>query len=612
MTTTLEQESTPVAVVPEQERTMSIVMIGHVDHGKSTVIGRLLADTDALPKGKLDQVREMCRRNAKPFEYAFLLDALKDERSQGITIDTARCFFRTKKRPYILIDAPGHIEFLKNMITGAARAAAATIVIDAREGIQENSKRHGFMVSMLGIRQISVIVNKMDLVDHSEDHFKQIQSDYTDFLTEINVVPVSYIPVSAVNGDNIARRSEAMPWYDGPTVLDQIDGFDEPQDLVDFPFRYPVQDIYKFTEQGDDRRFVAGRITTGTLNVDDEVIFHPSGKRSRIQSIELFNTPDRTSASAGEVVGFTLTEQIYAHRGELMVRADEQQPHVSTRMRVNLFWMGKAPMVTGKTYKLKVGGLRSPVKLVEVIHVLDASELTTVTTKNQIDRHDVAECILETPKPTAFDLENEIAPTGRAVIVDNHEIAGAGIILESVISDDSTLKEHIQAREFSWRTGDIAPQERASIYHHGAKMVVLTGAVGVGKEELARALEKRLFYANFKVYYFQTANLVSGLDSDVGSEFRMEHIRRLGELARIFTDSGQIFITAVTDADDYEVEALELLNQPNEVLVVNMGDSSFGKYESALMLDANPDTKQAVKQVCQLLKEKNVIQQYAI
>ena len=202
---------------------MNIVIVGHVDRGKSTVIGRLLADTNSLPEGKLEQVKETCRRNSKPFEYAFLLDALKDEQAQGITIDTARCFFQTERRNYIIIDAPGHIEFLKNMITGASRAEAALLVIDASEGIQENSRRHGYMLSMLGIKQVCVLVNKMDLIGYSEKPFRRIEKQYRRFLKKVDVEPLCFIPISAREGDNVANHSGKMPWYRGKNVLEVLD-----------------------------------------------------------------------------------------------------------------------------------------------------------------------------------------------------------------------------------------------------------------------------------------------------------------------------------------------------------------------------------------------------
>ncbi len=220
---------------------MNIVIVGHVDHGKSTVIGRLLADTDSLPEGKLEFVKEYCRRNSKPFEYAFLLDALKDEQAQGITIDAARCFFKTGKRDYIIIDAPGHIEFLKNMVTGASRAEAALLVIDAKEGIQENSKRHGHIVSMLGIKQVAVLVNKMDMVGFDKEVFDTIKAQFTEFLNGIKIRPVNFIPISAFHGDNIASKSGNTPWYEGPTVLEQLDGFSNKKKMQSKTFACPFR-----------------------------------------------------------------------------------------------------------------------------------------------------------------------------------------------------------------------------------------------------------------------------------------------------------------------------------------------------------------------------------
>jgi len=215
-----------MAEMNEKIEDMNVVIAGHVDHGKSTIIGRLLADTGSLPEGKLEQVKETCRRNSKPFEYAFLLDALKDEQAQGITIDSARCFFETEQRRYIILDAPGHIEFLKNMVTGAARAEAALLVIDADEGIQENSRRHGYMLSMLGIKQVTVLVNKMDLVDYSQEVFAEIVEEYTEFLSEIDITPSTFVPVSGMEGDNIASLSEQTPWYEAETVLGVLDSFE--------------------------------------------------------------------------------------------------------------------------------------------------------------------------------------------------------------------------------------------------------------------------------------------------------------------------------------------------------------------------------------------------
>ena len=269
----------------EMTETMNIVFVGHVDHGKSTVIGRLLADTQSLPEGKIEQIQALCDKNNEPFEYAYLIDALKDERSQSITIDSARVFFNSEKRHYIILDAPGHIEFIKNMVTGASHAEAAVLVIDAREGVQENSRRHGYLLWMLGIKQIVVLVNKMDLVDYDQSVYEKVKKEYSEFLNNINVEPMFYIPVSGHAGDNVSKLSSKMPWYQGDTVLTALDRFIKAKPLTEQPLRMPVQDVYKFNMLGDDRRIVSGSIASGRINVGDEVVFYPSSKSSIAKSI---------------------------------------------------------------------------------------------------------------------------------------------------------------------------------------------------------------------------------------------------------------------------------------------------------------------------------------
>ena len=593
---------------------MNIVIVGHVDHGKSTVIGRLLADTGTLPKGRLESVRENCRRNSKPFEYAFLLDALKDEQSQGITIDMARCFFKTAARDYIIIDAPGHIEFLKNMITGASRAESALLVIDVDEGIRENSKRHGQMVSMLGVKQVTVLVNKMDLVDFSEEVFERLKADYSEFLAQIKVKPVSFIPVSAREGDNIATLSERMPWYKGATVLEQLDGFTSDKQLQDKPFRFPVQDIYKFTRQNDDRRIAAGTVAAGSVSVGDEVLFLPSGKQSAIQSVESFNTAPKQVALTGEALGFTLTTQIYIRPGELMVKPCEPLPEVGTRFRVNIFWVGRAPMIMEKEYKLKIGSARASVKLAEICNTLDASDLSYSKHKHQLDCRDVGECILETSRPIAFDTAAASETTGRFVIVDNYEIAGGGIVLENLSTDETLLQRHIRERENNWEKGLIKSEERELANRHRAKFIVFTGVPGTGKRSVAKALEQGLFNNRLNAYYLGVANIDRGLDADLGYHVDNagERLRRIGELARILTDAGLIFITTIDDADDYDIEILKQLNAPSDILVVNMGENGFSRYHSDLQLPAGGSIAAAVKEVADMLKTKEIIIEYEI
>ena len=417
---------------------MNIVIVGHVDHGKSTV------DTGSLPIGKLEQVKRTCEINSKPFEYAFLLDALVDEQDQGITIDTARIFFKTKKRDYIIIDAPGHIEFLKNMISGAARAEAAILLIDADEGIAENSKRHGYMLGMLGIKQVAVAVNKMDLIDYNQNIFNKIKADYTDFLQEINVSPHTFIPVSARNGINLTEESSLTPWYDGSAIIDVIDEFKSINDESNKPFRMFTQGAYKFAKFGNDKRVIAGTVNSGTLNIGEEIIFYPSIKKATVDSIEEFASENKRTISAGMATGIALKEQVYLPPSELICRADELQPETSQKFRANIFWMGKSHLSLNKEYLLKIGTKTVPVEIEKIEKVLNTSDLVYSKTSKEVSKNEAAECILKTKSPISYDLVEQNDVTSKFVIVDNYDIAGGGIITQTI--SEENIKENINSR----------------------------------------------------------------------------------------------------------------------------------------------------------------------
>ena len=591
---------------------MHVVVVGHLDHGKSTVIGRLLADSGSLPDGKLEQVRAMCERNARPFEYAFLLDALKNEQAQGITIDTARCFFRTAARDYVVHDAPGHIEFLKNMVTGAARAGAALLVIDAQEGIRENSKRHGYVLSMLGVRQVSVIVNKMDLMGYRREAFEAIRDEYGAFLRRLAVSPVSFIPVSAREGANVTTRSPETAWYEGPTVLEQVEAFVPAPDRAGLPFRLPVQDVYKFTEDGDSRRIVAGTVETGTAAPGDAVVFLPSGKRSTIGSSEEFGLGGGGAVRAGRAVGVTLTEQVYVKPGEVMCRAGDALPRVSRRFRANLFWMGHAPMVRERSYRLKLGAARVQVQLAEVVNVLDASELSTVAGRQQVERHDVAECLLETARPVAFDLHADLEGTGRFVIVDEFRIAGCGIILEDAGAGRSILRERVDRRENAWETGLVTRAMRERRFRHPGKFIVFTGPGGADVRDLARRVEAHLFERECMSYYLGIRNVSADLAEGGRRAPADDELRRLGELARIMTDAGVLVITTLGDVEDHDLETLRILNEPNEVFVVAVGGNPFTAFRPQVEVPAGPASAEAVAAVVQGLQSRELVPDYSI
>ena len=524
------------------EELLNIVTVGHVDHGKSTVIGRLLADAGALPDGKLEAIRENCKRNSKPFEYAFLLDALKNEQAQGITIDTARCFFQTKKRDYIIIDAPGHIEFLKNMVTGASRAEAALLVIDASRGVEENTRRHGYFLSMLGIKQVSVLVNKMDLVGYDKNIFDDIKAEYEVFLEKISIRPMSFIPVSGMEGDNVAIRSENMPWYEGMTVLGQMDAFKAIPEPENMPLRMPVQGVYKFTESNDSRRIIAGTVDAGRIRKGDRIVFYPSGKKTTVKSLEVFNAKVPDAFAAGTAAGFTMTEEIFVKRGEIACLADEKPPKVGVRLKVNLFWLGKENLIQNKTYFLKCGTAKVEMRLEKVERVVNASNLNCIN-RQYVEKNEVAECILKLERPIAFDLTGFIDATARFVIVDDYEIAGGGIITEA-LKDETFDQKNIR-----WSSDAMTAAERSRLLGRSGLVVWMTGLSGSGKTTISQEVERRLVEKGIPAFILDGDKLRSGLNKDLGftDEDRFENIRRTTEVAKMFKDAGIVtFVTLIS------------------------------------------------------------------
>ena len=595
-----------------ERETFNVVIVGHVDHGKSTVVGRLLADTEALPQGKLEAVRRECERTGKPFEYAFLLDALSDEQDQGITIDTARCFFKSAKRDYIIIDAPGHIEFLKNMISGAARAEAAVLVIDAKEGVRENSRRHGYILSMLGIKQVIVCVNKMDLVKYDQAHFRAIEKEYRGFLEGIGAFsPRAFVPISAMNGVNLARSgkqtgAKETPWYDGPTLLQLLDTLPKAPPKVDQPLRMPLQAVYKFTKHGDDRRIFAGRIEAGKAKIGDKVVFSPSNKVSTIKTIEGFNVPARDSIEAGWSTGFTLSEEIYVTRGEVLSHV-EKAPSVSTRVRANMIWLGKAPFAAGKDYKLKLGTTAVAVKLHKINKVIDASELNHTLEKKEVGRHDVADVILEAPQPIAFDLSADCEATGRFVIVDGYDVAGGGIITAAVADDLRDLRNEARVRDFNWVAGGVTAVHRAQRNGHRAALIMFVGKAGTGKHKYARAVERALFDAGKSIYMLDGKNVLLGVDHDLWVDAaQSELVRRFGEVAHMLLSAGLIVVSTTNSIGLADATAVQALIPDTPMLVVDVDPDDASTQACDLRIRGNEPEAEVIARIAELLDRNHI------
>jgi bifunctional enzyme CysN/CysC len=517
---------------------LKVVFVGHVDHGKSTLIGRILHDTESLPEGKIDQIKQACAAEGMEFEFAFVLDALLEEQEQNVTIDTTQIPFRTSRRRYAIIDAPGHKEFLKNMITGASNADAAVLVIAASEGVREQSRRHAYLLTLLGIKQVIVVVNKMDLVDFSEQRFQEIKTEYQKFLVDLDLTARCFVPASAKSGENVAHKSEALRWYHGPTVLEALDAAEPTASLVDLPLRFCVQDVYRF----DERRIIAGRIETGTLRAGDELIFSPANKSSKVQTIERWNTEKNGVAIAGDSIGITLTEQIFVERGYVASHQTET-PIETNRFRADLFWIAREPLRVGAPYTVRLATQDVKCQVVSIEQVMDSSTLEIKIDKyEQLDRNEVGRLTIQTRAPLVLDNHDRIANLGRFALVDDGEIRGGGTIFGGIYTDRTVAK----SKNISWTGGKITPGQRALQTGHRGAVVWFTGLSGAGKSTIAQALERELFSRAMNTYVLDGDNIRHGLNSNLGfsPEDRVENIRRVSEVAKLMADSGVVVITA--------------------------------------------------------------------
>jgi bifunctional enzyme CysN/CysC len=526
-----------------QSEQLKIVIVGHVDHGKSTLVGRLFYDTGSLPEGKYEKIKTACERRGMPFEWAFLMDGLQAERDQNITIDTAQIWFRTKQRQYVIIDAPGHKEFLKNMVTGAASAEAALLLIDASEGVQEQSRRHGFLLSLLGIRQIAVLVNKMDLKGYSDKAFKSIEDEYRAFLKQFGVEPKLFIPIAAAKGDNVANKSTNMPWYSGPTVLEALDRFQTAEPPHNLPLRFPIQDVYRF----DQRRILAGRVESGTLRVGDKILFSPRNKVSTVKSIENWPHGSRETASAGESVGITLTEQIFVERGQIG-SSEQDAPIEADVFNAKFFWLGRQNLEVGRKIKLKLTTEEVECQIQSIEKLIDASTLAEIDTKSRpyVARNDVAEVTIRTKTPIAFDNADRIVNTGRFVFIDRFQVCGGGVISKGEYPDRRQVLSGVKSQNIFWSTGKITREAREQRNRHKGAILWLTGLSGAGKSTVATELERELFAMGLHTYILDGDNIRHGLSANLGfsPEDRTENIRRVAEVARLLMDAGVLVITA--------------------------------------------------------------------
>jgi len=418
----------PIALKPQiatSRPLVRIVVVGHVDHGKSTLIGRLLSETGSLPDGKLDELKAVSARRGMPFELSFLLDALQTERDQGITIDTSQIRFRTPSRDFVLIDAPGHAEFLRNMITGASQADAALLIVDAVEGVREQTLRHAYLLNLLGIRQVVVVVNKMDRVGYDGGRFREIDAKIVGQLEGFGLTPAAVIPISARYGDGVVARTTAIEWYRGPTVIESLDRFAPARPATASSLRLSVQAVYRF----DDRRIVAGRIQSGVVAVGDEIAVAPSDKRAVVRSIEAWpsKSVEPHQAGAGQSVGITLDRELFIARGDLITHADNPAP-LGRRLTAQIFWLHDSPLTAGTSLTVRVGTAETRGVIMAITNAFDPGDLAAANCAAIAQNH-VGEVEIALVTPIVADVYANNPRTGRVVLDFDGRITGGGLVL---------------------------------------------------------------------------------------------------------------------------------------------------------------------------------------
>ncbi len=562
-------------------QSIKLVFVGNVDHGKSTLIGRLLEGTNTLPESAIQKVKNYCDQQGRPFEHAFLLDALQEEQEQGITIDITKIEFSTGNssenqqdaKHFTIIDAPGHKEFLKNMISGSAQAEAAILLVDAQEGLGEQTKKHAYLLSLLGVSQLLVAINKMDLVNFSEERFNQLKEELDLYLERVKLSSKCYIPVSAKLGDNVIDQlSRNMPWYRGKTVLASLKDLEKPKGLEEKPLRFPIQDVYKF----DHRRILAGRIEAGSISVGDSILLLPLNKRSKIKSLEYAQEKDRKSKEhAGHVVGITLEDEFYFKRGEVIVHAgistdQPLKPVVSNLFPCHVFWMGKEDLMQGKIYTLKLATQEVPCEIHTINKIIDASTLETIPSKLALSKNDVGTLVIKTKEPVVFDAFHDIATMGRFVLVDDLIVCGGGIIEKST----ELLRERpivtTQSPFISPKSSLVQEAERRQRFGHHGKVIWITGLPGCGKEEIAQYLERVLFDEGKNVFYLDAATMRFGLTSDLdfSPESRHEQARRVAEAANILLHAGcMVVVSIVSPFKDDRAYVRSIIGEDNFIEV---------------------------------------------
>lgn len=531
---------------------LRLMTCGSVDDGKSTLIGRLLLETGSVYDDQLAALQRDTEKHGTtdlPFDPALLLDGLEDERQQGITIDVAYRYFQTPKRKFIIADSPGHEQYTRNMATAASTAQLAIILVDARKGLLTQTRRHSFIVSMLGVRHVIVAVNKMDLVNYDQTVFNRICQAYREFSGQLEICNIDFLPLSGLRGDNVTTRSTNMSWYDSPPLLQLLEDVQISSQDASTELRLPIQRV---TRPDSNFRGYSGTLASGTVQVGDRVLVMPGRHASRVQSIVTFDG-ELPQACAGSAVTLTLEDEIDAARGDMIVHPD-RLPQVGRQLQATLVWMSEQPLTPGRSYWLKQTTRRTSAEVRVVFHRVDVNTLQRVEVST-LQLNEIGLCQIASHDPLVYDHYRENRRTGAFILVDRvtHETVAAGMIVDPQLETQRNdfWAGELRSSQLQFTASRITPDARRERFGHSAMTILLTGLSGSGKTTIAFALEERLFASGRTVMVLDGQNLRHGISRDLGfsSGERSENLRRAAEIARLINDAGIICIAAFVAPD---------------------------------------------------------------
>jgi bifunctional enzyme CysN/CysC len=543
----------------EHKGLLRFITCGSVDDGKSTLIGRLLYESKLIFEDQLAALEADSKKvgtQGGELDFALLVDGLAAEREQGITIDVAYRFFSTDRRKFIVADTPGHEQYTRNMVTGASTADVAVILIDARKGVLTQTRRHSYIVSLLGIRHVVLAINKMDLMEYSQQTFDEIVAAYREFAQQIGLTDITAIPLSALRGDNMLERSERMRWYQGPTLMSYLESVEIEDDLQTRPFRLPVQWVNR---PNQDFRGFAGTIASGTVRRGDNLRALPSGRQSRVTRI-VSHDGDLESAVAGQSVTLTLADEIDVSRGDVLAAADAP-PAVADQFQATIIWMHEEPMLRGRPYIIKVGTRALTGSITSPKYKVNVNTLERLAAK-QLELNEIGVCNLSFDRAIPFDAYADNRETGGFIIIDklSNDTVGAGLL-------NFALR---RAENIHWQALDVNKGARSSLKGQRACVLWFTGLSGAGKSTIANLVEKRLHALGRHTYTLDGDNVRHGLNKDLGftDADRVENIRRVAEVSRLMVDAGLIVLVSFISPFRSERRLARELMQPGEFLEV--------------------------------------------